>query len=107
MSGAVTEPRASYVEGELGIGELVGGARVYVCMRGGVAVDPVLGSRSTDLLTGLGPRPLQAGDILPIGEEPAVHRMRFVDFGDGKKRLLVAPLQGKGATAKANWMARS
>jgi hypothetical protein len=42
--------------------------------------------------------------VYPIAEEASVHRMRFVDFGDGKKRLIVAPLQGKGATAKNNWM---
>src|SRR5947209_6944876 len=42
--------------------------------------------------------------VYPIGEEPSVHRMRFVDLGDGRKRLLVAPLQGKGATQKGNWM---
>jgi hypothetical protein len=42
--------------------------------------------------------------VYPIAEEPSVHRMRFVDFEDGHKRLLVAPLQGKGATAKGNWM---
>ncbi|WP_198671763.1 5-oxoprolinase subunit C family protein, partial [Desertihabitans aurantiacus] len=34
----------------------------------GVAVEPVLGSRSTDLLSGLGPAPLRAGDRLPVGE---------------------------------------
>jgi hypothetical protein len=42
--------------------------------------------------------------VYPIGEEPSVHRMRFVDFGDGHKALIVAPLQGKGSTAKGNWM---
>jgi hypothetical protein len=42
--------------------------------------------------------------VYPIGEEPSVHRMRFVDFGEDHKALIVAPLQGKGATAKGNWM---
>lgn len=44
--------------------------------------------------------------VYPIGEEPSVHRMRFVDFQDGRKRLVVAPLQGKGSTAKGNWMGK-
>ena len=44
--------------------------------------------------------------VYPIGEEPSVHRMRFVDFEDGRKRLAVVPLQGKGSTAKGNWMER-
>ena len=47
-----------------------GGARLYVAVRGGVEVAPVLGSRSTDLLTGLGPPPLRAGDVLAVGPEP-------------------------------------
>lgn len=43
------------------------GVRTYVAVRGGLAVPPVLGSRSTDLLSGLGPAPLSAGDRLPVG----------------------------------------
>jgi allophanate hydrolase subunit 2 len=36
-----------------------------------VLVEPVLGSRSADLLSGLGPAPLRAGDRLPVGAPPA------------------------------------
>lgn len=43
------------------------GLRTYVAVRGGVAVDPVLGSRSTDLLSAIGPAPLSSGDQLPVG----------------------------------------
>jgi biotin-dependent carboxylase-like uncharacterized protein len=43
------------------------GLRTYLAVRGGVAVEPVLGSRSTDLLAGLGPPALQAGDVVPVG----------------------------------------
>jgi biotin-dependent carboxylase-like uncharacterized protein len=43
------------------------GVRTYVAVRGGVEVPAVLGSRSTDLLSGLGPAPLSAGDRLPVG----------------------------------------
>lgn len=42
----------------------------YVAVRGGFAVEPVLGSRSTDTLSGLGPAPLAAGDVLPVGPDP-------------------------------------
>ncbi|MFD0635182.1 biotin-dependent carboxyltransferase family protein [Catenulispora yoronensis] len=42
------------------------GVRSYVAFAGGIAVPEVLGSRSTDLLSGLGPDPLQAGDVLPL-----------------------------------------
>ncbi len=43
------------------------GLRSYLAVRGGFAVDPVLGSRSHDTLSGIGPRPLRAGDALPVG----------------------------------------
>jgi biotin-dependent carboxylase-like uncharacterized protein len=43
------------------------GVRTYVAVRGGIDVPPVLGSRSTDVLSGLGPSPLVAGDRLPVG----------------------------------------
>jgi len=47
------------------------GLRTYLSVRGGVDVPPELGSRSTDVLSGLGPAPLRAGDLLPIGPPPA------------------------------------
>jgi biotin-dependent carboxylase-like uncharacterized protein len=51
----------------LRIGTVSAGVRSYVAFRGGLLVDPVLGSRSTDLLSGLGPAPLRTGDRLPVG----------------------------------------
>ncbi|GIG91321.1 5-oxoprolinase subunit C family protein [Plantactinospora endophytica] len=44
------------------------GLRSYLAFSGGIAVPAVLGSRSTDLLSGLGPAPLAVGDRLPLGE---------------------------------------
>ena len=49
------------------VGPATDGVRSYVALAGGVVVPPVLGSRSTDLLSGLGPAPLRAGDRLPLG----------------------------------------
>ncbi len=46
------------------------GLRSYLSVRGGIAVAPVLGSRSTDTLSGLGPPPVRAGDVLPVGPPP-------------------------------------
>ena len=46
------------------------GGRVYLAFRGGIATEPVLGSRATDArsgLGGLGGRALAAGDTLPLG----------------------------------------
>ncbi len=45
------------------------GLRTYVAVRGGVDVPPVLGSRSSDTLSGLGPV-VAAGNVLPVGEPP-------------------------------------
>lgn len=42
------------------------GLRNYLAVRGGIDVPPVLGSRSTDLLSDLGPAPLRPGDRLPV-----------------------------------------
>ncbi|MFT3899182.1 MAG: biotin-dependent carboxyltransferase family protein [Gordonia sp. (in: high G+C Gram-positive bacteria)] len=44
------------------------GVRSYLAVRGGLAVDPVLGSRATDTLSGLGPAPLWEGDVLRVGD---------------------------------------
>jgi biotin-dependent carboxylase-like uncharacterized protein len=44
------------------------GLRTYLAVRGGIDVPPVLGSRSTDLLSGLGPAPLTADQTLPVGD---------------------------------------
>lgn len=46
------------------------GLRTYVSFRGGIDVPPVLGSRSTDTLAGLGPSPVAVGDVLPIADAP-------------------------------------
>ncbi|MER6202753.1 biotin-dependent carboxyltransferase family protein [Streptomyces sp. NPDC001586] len=52
---------------ELEVGPAESGLRGYVAVRGGLAVPPVLGSRSADLLSGLGPPVLSAGMRLPVG----------------------------------------
>lgn len=43
------------------------GMRAYLAVRGGIDVPAVLGSRSTDTLAGLGPSPIVAGHVLPVG----------------------------------------
>jgi biotin-dependent carboxylase-like uncharacterized protein len=43
------------------------GLRSYLAVRGGVDVPAVLGSRSHDVMAGLGPPPLGEGDELPVG----------------------------------------
>jgi biotin-dependent carboxylase-like uncharacterized protein len=56
---------------ELRLGAPASGLRTYLAVRGGIDVPPVLGSRATDLLSGLGPPVLAAGDVLPIGPPAA------------------------------------
>ncbi|MFF4645034.1 biotin-dependent carboxyltransferase family protein [Streptomyces sp. NPDC001389] len=52
---------------ELDVGRAGAGLRCYVAVRGGIAAAPVLGSRSTDLLSGLGPPVLAEGAVLAVG----------------------------------------
>ncbi|GAA1051509.1 biotin-dependent carboxyltransferase family protein [Dietzia natronolimnaea] len=52
----------------LEIGRPDSGVRTYLGVRGGIEVPPVLGSRSRDTLSGLGPPPLVAGDVLAVGD---------------------------------------
>ena len=95
----------------LRLGTPAQGLRSYLAVRGGVEVLPVLGSRSTCTLSGLGPPRVRAGDVLPVGSattdmpgvdeapvpapvggtvvlavEPGPRRDRFDD--DGWSRLL-------------------
>ncbi|WP_306366406.1 biotin-dependent carboxyltransferase family protein [Nocardiopsis sp. CC223A] len=56
---------------ELTMGLPTRGLRTYLAVRGGVAVPPVLGSRSTDVLAGLGPDVPTPGTLLPVGPPPA------------------------------------
>jgi biotin-dependent carboxylase-like uncharacterized protein len=53
----------------LRVGAPAAGVRSYLAVRGGVGVPPVLGSRSADLRSGLGPAALRPGDVLPVGDE--------------------------------------
>lgn len=57
----------------LNIGAALHGVRSYVAVSGGITVEQVLGSRSTDLLSGLGPTPLTDGAVLPLGTPTGLH----------------------------------
>ncbi len=78
-------PFALYDGEVLEIGEPTAGLRTYVAVRGGLEADVVLGSRSTDTMSGLGPAPLVAGTEVSVGaragyaavgsDEPPLRRM--------------------------------
>lgn len=60
----------------LSLGSPSSGVRSYVAVAGGIAVEPVLGSRATDTLAWVGPPLLSDGSELPLGEPvggPAGH----------------------------------
>ncbi|TYP86812.1 biotin-dependent carboxyltransferase family protein [Blastococcus xanthinilyticus] len=86
----------------LGLGTPPAGLRSYLAVRGGIDVPPVLGSRSTDTLSGLGPAPLAAGARLPIGTEAGAEP--FVDVapvGVPSDRPVLRVLSGP----RRNWLA--
>jgi biotin-dependent carboxylase-like uncharacterized protein len=56
----------------LALGAPTTGMRSYLAVGGGIDVVPVLGSRSTDTLAGVGPAPVAVGDTLPIGAASGV-----------------------------------
>lgn len=66
----------------LRLGPTRSGARSYLCVQGGIAVRPFLGSASTHILSGLGGfdgRPLREGDLLHIGPATKFFRKRTID----------------------------
>ncbi len=72
------------------------GLRAYLAFRGGVAGDEVLGSRATDLKSGIGGhqgRALRAGDVLEVGDgggEPAAAPVATAIMRD-RVRVLPGP----------------
>lgn len=91
LDGHRVDPDAAVHAGvgaELRVAPPAVGVRSYLAVRGGIAVEAVLGSRSRDTLSGLGPAPLAEGDLVPFGAEPAdpVPSVDFVptaDLSDG------------------------
>ncbi|MGW2171799.1 5-oxoprolinase subunit C family protein [Streptomyces sp. NPDC005047] len=77
----------------LDVGAAARGVRSYVAVAGGIAVDAVLGSRSTDLLSGLGPLPLRDGDVLPVGPPARVVPPPMTAPWPGPPAELVLPVR--------------
>lgn len=76
VTGAAGQGRAEWLAAgaEVRVERPATGLRSYVAVAGGIAVEPVLGSRSTDTLAWVGPPRVEAGTRLPVGEpagEPA------------------------------------
>lgn len=71
VAGEVIEVPAGSV---LDVGRATRGVRSYVAVAGGIGVEAVLGSRSTDTLSGLGPPRLGDGMTLPVGDDVGADR---------------------------------
>ena len=81
----------------LRVGTTRGGARCYLCVRGGIEVKLFLGSASTHLLSGLGGfegRALRKGDLLRVGTAGGA-------FRTFQKRMLAARAKEKLPARKA------
>jgi biotin-dependent carboxylase-like uncharacterized protein len=105
------------------IGRLSGGARCAVGVRGGIAVDAVMGSRSTLVGAGFGGfegRALRAGDAAPLGRDtvgPACDDPRVLDRaerwlagGVSRRVLRVTPgpaAEAAGSAALAGFVAEA
>jgi biotin-dependent carboxylase-like uncharacterized protein len=80
---------------ELELGAPASGLRTYVAFRGGLATEVVIGSRATDMLSGLGPAPVAVGDALPVGvaelPAPGVDVAAVADPDAGDVTVRVAP----------------
>lgn len=89
------------------IGAARRGARVYIAVHGGFDTPLVLGSRSTDVRSGLGAfggRALRAGDILPVGSpadeslpQPALNDARHSRLPDRSEETLLRVVPGPHA----------
>ena len=91
------------------------GLRTYLAVRGGICVNPVLGSSSYDVMSAIGPAPLRTGDRLPVGEHtndyPELDQAPVAGISRHLVELLVVPgprddwLVNPDALVHTIWMA--
>jgi KipI family sensor histidine kinase inhibitor len=98
--GAMDAPVPVAAGARVRLGRARRGLRSYLAVRGGIAVRPVLGSRSTDVLSGIGPPVVRSGDRLPLGDRHwgTPHPVRGPDLS-GPARLHMTP------GPQAHWLA--
>ncbi len=76
----------------LDVGAATHGVRGYLAFAGGVDAAPVLGSRATDVLSGLGPDPLADGTMLRLGRPAGAAPRLDAAPAPGPVRELVLPV---------------
>lgn len=92
----------------LSIGTAEHGLRFSLALRGGLDVEPLLGSRSRDTLAALGPDSLSADTLLPLGsaiagQVPAVDLVPVDEPPDGPTELPVRPGPRRDWFTDAAW----
>lgn len=72
----------------IAVGAVHEALRAYLAFAGGLRLPPVLGSMSSDVLTGIGPGPLRAGDCIGLGRPERPHGRLVASLGgsDGPGR---------------------
>lgn len=95
----------------VGLGRAAHGLRAYVAVSGGIEVPQVLGSRSTDTLSGLGPPPVTPGAVLPVGARlggpSGGASVRRVPAGSVRLRCWLGPRQDWFTSAALEALGRS
>ncbi|MFF4595180.1 biotin-dependent carboxyltransferase family protein [Amycolatopsis sp. NPDC001319] len=76
----------------LALGRPTAGLRSYLAVSGGIAVEPILGSRSRDVLSGIGPEPLEDDVSLPLGPVTGVPAGADVVVAPATPERLVVPV---------------
>lgn len=115
-------PFALYDGEQLTLDTPSAGLRSYLAVSGGLDTAPVLGSRATDVMSGIGPAPLTAGDVLPVrpaptgravghAEEPAVrlpapHETTVLRVVPGPREDWFTPAS-RAALAERTWRVSS
>jgi antagonist of KipI len=109
VDGRTVAPRTPAIvpaNGRVRFGARHRGARAYLAVAGGIAVEPTLGSRATHLISAMGGlegRALRAGDRLPLGPVRRVDAGRAphaiaaaltaIPSGEARIRVLAGPQQ--------------
>ena len=127
VTGADTDPAVNGIpfgtnsihyahDGEvISLGAPHSGLRTYLAVRGGIDVSPVLGSRSYDVMSAIGPLPLQPGDVLPVGDHddtfPELDQAPVAAISDDVLELMVTPgpredwFTDPDVLIRTNWLA--
>ncbi|MFY9803153.1 MAG: biotin-dependent carboxyltransferase family protein [Candidatus Acidiferrales bacterium] len=91
------------------LGPTKSGARCYLCVQGGIAVKPFLGSAATHLLSGLGGfkgRALRKGDAVPIGSAAKPFRNRAL-ASQASENLYLRKVLRVTPGPQADWFSES